>query len=263
MMAAVSPWLNRQLCYVFIGALFLFSVLRWDMTDWLEVKLDNALVKHHVPLHYQTLEIGGAGVEMVQVSIQIPSMPKPLLLDTVQLGINWNALWGGGVSFDVQMRNEFLQWKALLALRDDKLIINDIDAGVNVKAIQVWAEQDGLFQAAGVLTLQGDIEVVQATGGVASVRLNVFWKDAVIHVLNQDYALGDYHMHVDANHWDIDGGEQLQVSGKGELSESSAPIQQWPVQGDIELRGKGKLSALLPLNPLFVHITGTLGHPRW
>jgi len=262
---AETSWSTKQLCYVFIGSVLFFSILRWDMDAWLSAKLNLELEKNHIPLSYQGLDAHMDGLNISQAVVKLPSMPKPLLLNKIQARVNWRALWHGNLSFDVVLENTFLQWKSQLSLQDEHLNLNDIHVSVDVNKAQLWSEQSALFQAKGKVLLQGDITLDKKTAIPLSANLNILWNHAAIHALNQDYSLGDYHLHWAENKWSLEGGEQLQVSGEGHLNISAAPLLQWPLQGNITFaaQAQGKVAALLPSNPLSINLAGRLGSPAW
>ena len=256
---------NRQLCYVFAVSFLFFSLWRWDITDWLEPRLHDALVKYHVPLEYQQIDVGMLGISLSQVSVQHAALAKPLLLDSVNVSLSWPALWHGDIALDVQAENAFLQAESLLLWQDDQLVLKQVDAHMDVREAQKWAGMDALFQAAGELLLQGDIKLSATTGEPLSIHADITWEHAQVNMFNQTYVLGDYHLSVQDQAWHLQGGKQLQLAGDGTLAIGKGTMLQWPLQGSIQVKAEAgsAILAILPFQKATLHISGTLASPHW
>jgi len=260
-----TSWSNKGLAYVFIGSLLIFSILRWDVDAWLDAKLNRMLMGNHIPLHYQSLDVSMGTVQLAQVVVQLPNIPQKLFVDTVQLSMNWNALWHGDFALNMKLENPFLQWQSVLAMRGQTLIFQKIDARVNIKKTQAWLGRNTLFQVEGDLTVHGNFVLKKKNGAPLSVSLKLLWNNAMVHALHHDYLLGDYQLDLNKGIWNVNGGEQLQISGEGSVNMSTESLLQWPLQGSLELHSpsNSKVGSLLPSNPLHINITGMLGSPRW
>jgi len=260
---AEYSWSNKQLLYVFVVSLAAFSVLRWDMDAWFASKVDAAITAEHLPIAYKTINAHIYGVDLSQVNLKLAGMPNDLLLKSVQIRLNWESLWHAEVAFDVSLSNDFLRWHSLLSLQDDKLILRDIDADVDVQKAQIWSKQNAIFQAEGTATVQGDLTLHQASGAPLSVSLLVLWKHASINLLDQHYALGDYHLQLTKQQWELEGGSQLSLHGKGVLQVSEAPLLQWSLNGSVEVspQTQSAVGRLVPASS--IQLSGTLGKPRW
>ncbi len=258
-------WSNKQLCYIFVGGLVIFSLLRWDADAWLSRQLDNILAQNHIRMQYQSLSWQGSSIELSNVQLHIPNLPNQLLLDSVQVGLDWSALWHGGMALKLTGNNAFIQANASLSSHDETLKLDKVHGIFDVKSAQVWFGQSALLQASGQAVLAGSLDVDMQTRLPTAIHLQIQWQQASVNVLNQDYMLGDYRLKLDDQSWQLQGGEQLQLNGKGSLVVSAQPIMQWPLQGNVQVHAKegGAIANILPSNKMDVNFTGALGNPRW
>jgi len=199
------------------------------------------------------------------VQLHIPNLPNQLLLDTVQAGLDWSALWHGVMALKLTGNNVFIQANASLTSHDEILKLDKIHGMLDVKPAQIWLGQSALLQASGQAVLAGSFDVDMQTRLPTAIHLQMQWQQAAVNVLNQDYILGDYSLKLDDQSWQLQGGEQLQLNGKGSLVVSAQPIVQWPLQGNVQVHTKegGAIANILPSNKMDVNFTGTLGVPRW
>ncbi|PCH53827.1 MAG: hypothetical protein COC22_01605 [Flavobacteriaceae bacterium] len=258
-----ESWSNKQLCYIFVGWLIVFAMLRWDMGAWLSSQLDRMLAQNHIEMQYQALNFHGDGVALSSVKLHIPQLPKPLLLDTAQVNLDWAALLHGQLAFNVTAKNSFFQCNTLLSSHDEKLKLDKLYVVLDVKPAQRWLGKSALLQASGQATLEGSFDVDMQTRLPASVHLQMQWRQAAINVVGQDYVLGDYSLRLDDQSWVLHGGEQLELNGKGRLVGNAQPVLQWPLHGKVQLLSKegAAIANILPLHKAHVNITGTLGLP--
>lgn len=258
-------WSNKQLCYLFVGWLIVFAVLRWDASAWFSSQLDSALAQNHIDMQYQALNFYGNSVELSYVKLHAPDLPKPLLLDTVQVSLDWAALWHGQLALKLVAKNSFIQCNASLSSHDEKLKLDKLHVVLDIKPAQLWLEKSALLQASGQAMLEGSFDVDMPTWLPTSLHLQMHWQQAAINVLGQDYVLGDYSLQLDDQRWLVQGGEQLALNGKGTLVGNGQAILQWPLQGEVQVLSKkgAAIANILPLNKTHVNIKGTLGLPYW
>jgi len=264
---ATTPksWSTKQLCYIFLGSLTVFTILRWDINMWLSRQLDAVLVQNHIQMQYQSLSLHGSGFDLSNVALHIPNLPNKLLLDTVQSNLDWAALWHGHMALKLMAKNPFIQFKSSLSFHNHKLGLNHISTKVNIKPAQSWLEQSTLLQASGQAILQGSLHIDIQTGLPTPVNLQMLWQHASINLLGKHYMLGDYSLQLNDQNWLLQGGKQLQLNGKGSLTMNAHSIFQWPLQGEVQMYSKESagVAAILPSNKVHMSFTGTLGSPHW
>jgi len=262
-------WKNKQLIFIFIGCLVLFSAMRWDIEGWLQNELDSAIEQHHIDIQYSGLSLHGTTLQLSGVRLPAPNIPTPLILDEVQLSLDWAALLHADLVLFISANNGFANFQSSISSHESRIKLFDISGEVDVQKAQAWYGQALLVQLSGMVTLQGDIEIDVSTGLPAQTDLQIRWQDAKVDVMQQVYVLGDYGLELIQSElqeqWSLHGGELLQLKGSGLLHMNKSMPFMWPLQGEIHvlLSAESPLRALLPQADKKIKLTGTLGQPQW
>jgi len=265
----VKSWSNKQLCLVFIICLPLFMLFNWDVEAWVKSKVDAAIVQNHLDISYQTFSLHGAGLHLSHVCLGASNLPKPLWLDEVELQLDWLLLWQMRLSILADVKNNFMQMKALLSMDDGSLLLSDITGQMDVQAAQAWYGKALLAQGFGDVHWQGDIGLNVNTGLPVQTDLHIRWQNAALSMMQQRYALGDYVLALkqsDKNQsWILEGGKQLQIKGRGTLEMNHIDVLKWLLQGKIyaQADAASPLAAFLPQVGKDIKLTGSLGKPQW
>lgn len=264
-----KSWSNKQLCFIFIGFTVLFTVLRWDAEAWVQGEIDKAIAQNNLNITYQTLDLSGTKLQLSDVYLHAPNIPKPLQLDSVQLQFDWSGLWHGRLAVLADINNSFIHMSTLLSMNNSHMSLSDMMGQMDVQAAQAWYGKEALAQGTGSITWHGNADIDTSTGLPIKTDLQVRWQNANVHIMQQDYALGDYVLKLTQSEsnqtWSLQGGEQLQIQGNGTLHMNHPSALMWPLQGnvDVQVSPTSPLSALLPKTVTKVQLTGVLGQPQW
>ncbi|MDQ6953057.1 MAG: type II secretion system protein N [Mariprofundaceae bacterium] len=259
----------RILWAVFGMGLFVFIAIRWDVTPWLRQKIDTAIAQQHLDLTYRSLERHGLHITLHQVQFKDPRMPQTLLLDDVDVSPDVLPLLHGKISAHVHIQNDFMDIKSLLSFKNNQLDVKDLDASLDVAAIQTWLALPLPAHAQGQLHLDGSLTMDVYSGIPQSTDLTAHWQQAGIHMMSQQYPLGDYTLKtkmIEQNiQWHIMGGKELMVQGEGSTHIATTPLPQWELQGNIKIQAEksSPLATFLTDSERHLKLSGNIGHPQW
>ena len=262
-------WSNKQLCFIFIGFTVLLTILRWDSEAWIQSEIDKVIAQNNLNITYQTLDLNGTKLQLSDVYLHVPNMPKPLQLDSVQLQFDWSELWHGRLAILANINNSFMHMSTLLSMHNPYINLSNMIGKVNVQAAQAWYGKETFAQGTGSITWHGNAGINISTGLPIKTDLQVRWQNANVHIMQQDYALGDYALKLTQSEnnqiWSLQGGEQLQIQGNGTLHMNHPSALMWPLQGnvDVQVSPTSPLSALLPKTVTKIQLRGVLSQPQW
>jgi len=254
---------------VFGMALLVFIAIRWDVTPWLRQKIDVAIAQQHLDVKYATLERHGLNISLHQVQYNDPRMPQTLLLDDVELSLNILPLLRGNIAADIHIQNDFMDIQSFLSFNNNQLNVRDLDAFGDVEKIQTWLALPLPARAQGQLHIEGSLTMDVYSGIPQSADLTAHWQQAAIHMMSQQYPLGDYTLKTklaeQTIQWHIMGGKELAIQGQGSIAIATTPLPQWGLEGNIKIQAEksSPLATLLTDSERNLQLSGNVGHPQW
>jgi len=244
-----SVW---QLCLVFVLALLLFTVMRWQPEPWLQHQIDQQARINGIDLHYQALQIEGLSVRMEHVSIRVAELPVPVVLDSLSISPAWSLLLSGTGAVDMKATLSRQSAEAVLVWQDKYVEVHDLNAVLDVAALQSLWKQRMPFpvQAGGRLKLSGNVQFDTLSGLPVDGQLDAAWQQARIDLPMFNKPLGDYQLVLKAAthasgvwQWTLGGGAEVRLSGSGQLNLTGLP-QQWTVSGRVQIQAAPEAKAI-------------------
>jgi len=248
-----SVW---QLCLVFVLALLLFTLMRWQPELWLQHQIDQQARNNGIGLHYQALQVEGLSVRMEHVSVQTRQLPAPLVLDSLRISPAWSMLMAGTGAIDVMVTLSGQSAQAVLAWQDKYIEVHDLNAVLDVASLQpLWKQRMPIpVQAGGRLKLSGHVQLNALSGLPVDGELNAVWQQARIELPMLNKPLGNYQLAVKATtpasggwQWTLGGGTEVMLSGSGQLDLSGTSPQQWVVSGRVQVQAAPEAKAIASL----------------
>ena len=258
---------TTKLAILFLIALLLFSAIRWDSESWLRGELDAALAEQQIDLHYEGLQLHWNGLELSHVQMASPALNKPLLLDQLNMSLNFASLLQAQLAANIHSQNDFMAVDALLAQQDDAIQITQIDAICDVHAAQTWLALPALAQLSGHLQINGDLTLNSMTGLPQAGELTAHWLTAAANMMHQAYPLGDYTLQATIKEqtmpWNLVGGKELAANGQGKINMASPNPQSWGLTGEIHIQAQpgNPLAAFLSNSKKQLRLSGTIKQP--
>ncbi|MDX8407964.1 MAG: hypothetical protein R8L58_06220 [Mariprofundaceae bacterium] len=264
-----------QLGMVFVLALTVFIVMRWQPGPWLRAEILRMAEQQHVQLSYSRMVWHGLSADMADVRIQTARMTKPLMVKNITVRPLLSMLWSGHPAARIGVIWRGQQLSASLRQQDDAIDISDIEAAVDIAALQpLWQGRLSMqVDMQGRIELTGNVRLNGRTGQPVSGRLAANWKGAKAALAGMKMPLGDYRLSLHniaqagAWQWQADGGQGLNVRADGKLMPAGADPRQWHMSGQAELAaGEGApqgLVLMLGNEPVKLQLSGTLQRPQW
>jgi len=259
----------RFLAVTFVLALVLFVGLRWDINPWLKGKLDNMIQQQHLDLHYATLERDGLHVTLHQVQFKHPSLPQTLQLDRLDVAPDIWASLTGHRRADVHVQNDFMDIRAQAEIHKQMLTVQGLEASWDVAQSQAWLALPSPIHVQGQLHMEGQFSMDMDNGLPQSATLTAHWQQAEASLMSQHYPLGDYILqaNIENQHiqWQLSGGQELALQGKGWIEISNLAMSQWALQGHVTVLAsqKSSLAMFLTASERQLNISGSVEHPQW
>ena len=265
----IKSWSQKQLVVLFVVALLVFTVGRWDMQSWVQSRLDTAILQSGLNIDYEDLRLRGLSLQLRGVNVALADMPHPMALDMAQIALTWSSLWHGAVQ--LQAENTWLQATTNISLNDGAIDVQDLEVQCDVAQAQAWygAAMSLPFSVLGQLHVAGNMAIDKTTGIAQTADLKATLISASVAMMQQHYALGDYalvwQLHEQVGDRLLSGGEQVVVEGKGVVNVTSSMPMQWPLTGAVDMTAgaESPLVSLLPQSGQHITLAGTLGAPRW
>jgi len=225
--------------------LLLFVLIRWQPELWLQHEIDQQARINGIDLHYQSLHIEGLSVRMEHAFIQTGRLPSPVVLDSLSISPAWSLLLSGTGAVDIKATLYGQSAEAVLVWQNKYVEVQDINAVLDVAALQPLWKQRMPFpvQAGGRLMLSGHIQLDALSGLPVDGQLDVAWQQAQIDLPAFNKPLGDYQLALKAAphasgvwQWTLGGGTELRLSGSGQLDLSGKLPQQWMINGRVQIQ---------------------------
>ncbi len=243
----------RLLCLVFVLAVVLFVMLRWQPEPWLRYQIDQQVLQSGIDLQYEQLAIEGFSVRMAHVSIQTSQLPAPVVLDSLRISPAWASLLTGVAAVDVKAELSGQPTTAVLAWQDNYIGVHDLNAEFDVAALQsLWKQRMPLpVDVGGQLTISGNMQLDAVSGLPVDGQLDALWQQASVDLPMFDKPLGDYQLALKADakapghwQWSLGGGKAVTLSGSGQLDLSAKSPQQWTVSGRLQVQAAPEAKAI-------------------
>lgn len=263
-----------QLCLVFVLALLLFVGMRWQPEPWLQHQIDQQLRHSGIDLQYQALHVDGLTVRMEHVSIRVPELPAPVVLDSLYISPAWSSLLTGAAAVDVKATLFGQPAEAVLVWQNEYIGLHGLSAEFEVAALApLWKQRMTLpVDITGILKLSGNMQLDAVSGMPVDGQINAIWQQAGIDLPMFDKALGDYQLALSSAdsatgkwQWELSGGTEVTLSGSGQLDLSGALPQQWMVSGRAQLQASPEaktIAAMLGGQAKAFNISGNLLNVR-
>ena len=243
----------QKLCLAFLLALLLFMLMRWQPELWLQHEIDQQALHHGVDIHYASLHIEGLSVRLEHLSVQAAHMPSPVVLDSLSISTAWASLFTGIAAASVHAEMMDQSAEAVLAWQGGHIVIHDLNAVLEVVALQsYWKQRLPLpVDAGGQLRFSGTMQLDAVSGLPVTGQLKVRWQQATIALPMFDKPLGDYQLTLNTaenipGHWQwlLTGGTVVALSGSGQLDLSGTLPQQWTINGRVQIQAAPEARAL-------------------
>ncbi|MCF6208934.1 MAG: hypothetical protein L3J61_06100 [Ghiorsea sp.] len=265
---------KRKLLLIFTLALAVFSLLRWDISPWLDTQIQQAAKQAGVGVQYEQISVSGLGIQLDNLQVSRPNM-QPLQFQELQVNLAWNALLSGEVGANIETLWQTNPISFTVIQQGDSLQINDIAAVVDISRIpQLTAQIPASIS--GVIEAHGAIRINPNTQKLETGDLEIVWNQAKAGLTQPKFTLGDYHikLYSDAQenqpwHWDISGGSGVALKGNGTISPQQPDPQWWAISGLLNTKVDQTnpslammMQSMMGTTEASLRISGTLGKPR-
>ncbi|TLS74932.1 hypothetical protein FE236_10465 [Mariprofundus erugo] len=263
-----SGW---QLLALFVTALLLFVVWRWQPEPWLRSTIAESLRPYHMTLEYQKLETAGLAIRLEGVRISSDSLPLPLQLDSIRLAPDWLSLLQLRPAAHLTLLWNGVDVQATLSRSDQAIELADMHASAAAEALS--AQFSGMLpvQPGGELQLSGTLQIDPVSGRPLNGSLQGIWQQASLLFPGAKESLGNYTLALKHDgqgnswQWQLTGGTAVVLHGTGTLAIPSNLPQQWQLAGDVGIVAGASVSATLQSmlqQPLRFSLAGSLMAPR-
>jgi len=263
-----------QLCIVFVLAVLLFVVLRWQPEPWLKMQIDSQARQYGIGLQYENMRVNGLTIHLDHLSIQAAGLSMPVKMDMLSLSPAWASLVTGSPGVLVIAAKDKQHAAALLAWQDNRIAVHDLDVDLDVAQLEsLWRQRLTLpIHIGGRIMLSGNMLLNGTSATPVEGDVKMLWKSAVTDVTGLDKPLGDYRLGLkgrDAKtgswQWLLAGGSVLKLSGQGTIDISSALWQQWAINGEIRLepvKNDNAIAAMLDGKAATFKLSGNVLNPH-
>jgi len=263
-----------QLCLVFVLALLLFVAMRWQPEPWLQNQIDQQAHIHGIDLQYKALHLDGLSLRIDHPVFRITNLPAPVELDSLFISPAWSSLLTGVAAVDVKAVQSGQSVEAELAWQHEYIALHALSAELEVAALEpLWKQRMVLpVNIGGRLKLSGNVQLDAASGRPVEGQLKAIWQQASIDLPMFDKPLGDYQLVLKSTtnasgiwQWSLEGGDEVTLSGSGQLDLSGKLPQQWTINGQAQLQASPEaeaVAALLGKEAKAFNISGNLLNAR-
>jgi len=269
----IKPWSNLRLFALFIGAFLVFLPLRWDPAPWLEAQSQSLLQQLPFAVEIGQSSVTWRGIEMQQVSMDLPEATKPLVFSRVRMMPAWGQLAQGTPTMKITVDSEALHGAVAVAVSDGYAQLSDVDVSLSLPWLLAQWQLPMMVELSGDVQLQGDARIYLGDGHALPQPMNVAllakWTQATVKLGESPSQLGDYVVQLDGLAqatwaWKVSGGTLLALDGQGTIQTSTQPWQQWALQGSVVMKNapSSPLTAMLGAQRQ-IALTGTVLAPQW
>ena len=263
-----------QLSLVFLLALLLFVVLRWQPEPWLRSQMVSQSQQQGIELDLNSLNVDAFSVHIDGASIKAAAMPTPLIFETLTLEPAWFSLLTGTVAVRLIASWQGQKGQAVLALQENRLDISDIHAAVDAAVLQsIWQGAMAIpLNVSGQVQISGRLSLMAETGHPVKGQLTTLWQAAAIELAGTTMSLGDYQLMLqsaegaaDSWPWTLTGGTAVLLNSKGVLHTAGNVLQEWVMSGLAEAEAGEQaagLASMLGTAPMKFRLSGSVIQPR-
>ncbi len=263
----------QQLLAVFIVALLLFIAMRMQPEPWISAQIDKQTKQHGVNIHYNSLELDGLTLLVDQLTIQSHQLATPIKLDSLSLSPAWSSLLSGNAGAIIHANWKGQQLSAVVSQQGDIIDIQSLNGALDISTLQPFIAKKLPIpvKVSGTAQISGDIQLNAINGHPRLGKIQLLWNKAGVEMPSMKVPLGDYALILQTDdlkrawQWDINGGDALKLSGKGNLNTSAQNPAAWSINGMIQAQADPKavnLSALLGKQNKQFRISGNITQPR-
>jgi len=244
----------QRLIALFVVALLLFCVGRWNSDDWLQQQLLPRLLLHGV--HATAVVREGGSLRLQQVVVDgVALAGSPVQWDEIVVAPKWSALLQLQPVAQITMRWHMAGEKGEVVaeveqLDDDQLAIRQLKLQLPLAMVTPLLPAMPVTLA-GDLLCQGAVVLHRRQMQLAQPNIVCDWQQATATMGGKPMPLGSYQLtlkSVDANwHWSLTGGDVAKVEAEGLVHPaSSVAMAAWPIDGALTVHaGKGALGAMV------------------
>jgi len=270
----MTPLSNRRLITLFLIALPIFILLRWDFSAWVEQQVQQAASQNQVRLQYDTFNISGLGLTLTNLSVA-QAGNKAIKADSLHTSLSLASLFAAKLGVDVEIVWQQNPISCTISQSGDLVAIDNIDA--QIKADDLKLLLPNLIAAlAGNIELTGNAVVNPITQKAEAININAAWLGAQAGLGTPQFQLGDYQLQLNSDTdptqpwaWSISGGNSLAIDGKGLLNTQDNDPMRWGLSGQAGLTVDDSNPTLTMMIKTFaggnkakMRLSGTLATPR-
>jgi hypothetical protein len=265
-----------QLVLLFVAALALFTLLRWQPESWLRLQIERLVEQAGIELQYDRLQCDGISVALAGVRLRVPGRPESVSLQRVSLRPAWGALLHGAAAVRVAAIGAAaggapaLQIAVTLLPGRERIVLREISARLDAAWLRQLLPPQLVLPLAigGRFMLSGELDLAAADARPQGGELLLQWRQAT-SALTGGAPLGDYRLTLQGGdapgrwQWRLDGGSRLTLSGRGRIDVQAADPRQWRISGEARAQVAAALLPGLPAGtPMALTLYGTLGALR-
>jgi len=265
---------KRTLFFIFILALLVFSLLRWDMSSWLSAQIQQAAKQTGMNIQYEHISVTGFTVQLNQLKISKSNILS-IQVQELKVSLAWDALLSGELGVNIESLWQTNPLSFTIIQQGDRLQIQHIDAVLDISRIPQLTTSIPA-RVSGVVKISGDIRINPNTQQLEGGNLDITWNQAKAGLTQPKFTLGDYQINIFNDqknnqpwHWDILGGSGVALKGNGTLLPQSPNPQSWPISGLISAKVDQTnpslammVQSMMGTTENSLRISGTLGKPR-
>jgi len=268
-----QPWSNLRLFALFSVAFLIFLPIRWDPAPWLQAQSQRLLQQLPFPVAIGQSSVTWRGIELKNVSVELPNTPKPLVFTQLRMMPAWLQWAQGAPSIKLSVASEALHGGVALAVSDGYAQLSNLDLSASLPWLIEQSQLPVLVALSGDVQLQGDARVYIGDGHSMpqpiNVALQATWTKAAVTLTESPSQLGDYSLHINGLAqkpwaWKLEGGTLLTLDGQGTIQTNEQAWQQWSLQGNVMMKNAptSPLTAMLGAQRQ-IALTGTVSAPQW
>jgi len=269
-----SPATTRFLLILFLLSLPLFMLMRWDISPWLNQQIDSAAKDSGIILEYEHVTISGIGLSFDNITIN-QANKNSIRLDQLQVSLSVSKLFTGALAANINALWLANPIALTIMQADGNIEIFDLNANIDLLNLADIQQQLPL-RATGMVKITGNISIQQSTMLPAQASLDIAWNKAEAGLSAPEFQLGDYLLNIqngeDANQawdWNISGGTDVALDGKGRISLQPNNIQQSNISGTVDINVSPNNATLAMMVQAFagsskakIRLSGSIASPR-
>jgi len=273
--ASFSKW---HLAFIFLAALLLISVIRFDVDGLVRGELDQLSSRYGVQLDFDELSLPGLSADFSHVSVNASNLPEVLIFEKVKLVPEWGSFLTGDNIVDLDLERQGDRASAAVTQTDDKIFLKHMhfagDVGRISRLVIPYLNSPFPVSVSGSLEADGEMTLNRISGGPEQGKVVAHWFGAKAGTMGAEFALGDLLMELQGEvgrwRWRLSDGDVGMIEANGSMEQLAAPVAMWPVQGlvviDVTKINDPYLIAWLPdmgaEKKIRLRLSGTISRPR-